>query len=630
MTSAFPNPASAEGRPRTINRPTYFGSQMDPGVFLEPNSNREEGKREVKLPPGVDRSTFEEGIQKLRGLIGDEWVELNDVPLHSGDYMAPPLSHDPYYMLDQDTFASCGAVYPADTEDVVKIVKWANEFKVPLWPISIGRNLGYGGSAPRLPGSLIVHLGRRMNKVLQVDPENSSCFLEPGVSYFDLYEHLHKVGLGEQLWVDVPDLGGGSVIGNALDRGVGYTPYGDHWAQHCGMEVVMPTGEIIRTGMMAMPDSGCSQAFNYGFGPQIDGMFTQANLGIVTKMGMWLMPSPGGCYPFMFTFPEHSDLVQLVDLMRPLMLNRQLHNIPGLRLGIYDCATYTTRAEAFPGMEGKPITPEMEREMLKKRGAAAWYFYAAVYGPESHALPHLEFLKSVFLQVPGAKYYTRDDVPANHYLHDRAKVFRWNPHLPRTRLAELDPHGTLFFSPISPVVGKDALAQVEMCKYRFDEYGFDFFDVLYVGPREVHNIVILLFDKTNPEQRRKAMKCMQVMIEDAAKLGYGEYRTHIALQDLVMSTYNYNDSSLLRLHEKMKDDLDPNGILAPGRSGVWPSKYRNSGFQIGLNEVHAETPNPVLERLLAERAKAPRKRTYGTDEVVESQRARGTQTPPRL
>jgi FAD/FMN-containing dehydrogenase len=55
--------------------------------------------------------------------------------------MAPPLSHDPYSVLDQEYFSGCGAVYPADTDDVVTIVKWANQYKIPLWTISIGRNV---------------------------------------------------------------------------------------------------------------------------------------------------------------------------------------------------------------------------------------------------------------------------------------------------------------------------------------------------------------------------------------------------------------------------------------------------------------------------------------------------------
>ena len=47
----------------------------------------------------------------------------------------------------------------------------------------------------------------------------------------------------------MPDLGWGSVIGNTLDHGVGYTPYGDHPASQCGIEVVLPNGEVLRTGM---------------------------------------------------------------------------------------------------------------------------------------------------------------------------------------------------------------------------------------------------------------------------------------------------------------------------------------------------------------------------------------------
>lgn len=75
----------------------------------------------------------------------------------------------------------------------------------------------------------------------------------------------------------------------------------------------------------------------------------------------------------------------------------------------------------------------------------------------------------------------------------------------------------------------------------------------------------------------------------------------------------------MKLHEQMKDQLDPNGILSPGRSGVWPRRYRDLGLQLGLNTTHAETPNPVVERMLKERLTAKAKPTYGTDELRASQ-----------
>lgn len=117
---------------------------------------------------------------------------------------------------------TCSAVvYPSSTKEVQTIVRWANKHIIPVYPISMGRNLGYGGSAPRVPGSVVIDLGRRMDKILNVDAENASCMVEPGVSYFKLYEEIQARKL--PLWIDCPDLGGGSVLGNAIDRGVGYT-----------------------------------------------------------------------------------------------------------------------------------------------------------------------------------------------------------------------------------------------------------------------------------------------------------------------------------------------------------------------------------------------------------------------
>lgn len=73
---------------------------------------------------------------------------------------------------------------------------------------------------------------------------------------------------------------------------------------HCGLEVVLPNGELMRTGMGAMPQpkekgqpntrldeepgNKCWQLFPYGFGPYNDGLFSQSNLGIVTKLGIWV------------------------------------------------------------------------------------------------------------------------------------------------------------------------------------------------------------------------------------------------------------------------------------------------------------------------------------------------------
>ena len=84
-------------------------------------------------------------------------------------------------------------------------MKWANKFKIPIFPISIGRNLGYGGAAPRVRGSVVVDMGKRMNRVIEIDETSCTCLIEPGVTFFGLYEAVQNQGA--KLWVDVPDLG---------------------------------------------------------------------------------------------------------------------------------------------------------------------------------------------------------------------------------------------------------------------------------------------------------------------------------------------------------------------------------------------------------------------------------------
>jgi hypothetical protein len=127
---------------------------------------------------------------------------------------------------------------------------------------------------------------------------------------------------------------------------------GDHWMMHCGMEIVLPDGSLIRTGMGALPNpdadpnlppheqeaNACWQLFNYGFGPYNDGIFTQSSLGIVVKMGIWLMVNPGGYQSYLITIPNDKDLHQAIEIIRPLRVAMILQNVPTLRHILLDAA----------------------------------------------------------------------------------------------------------------------------------------------------------------------------------------------------------------------------------------------------------------------------------------------------
>jgi 4-cresol dehydrogenase (hydroxylating) len=63
------------------------------------------------------------------------------------------------------------------------------------------------------------------------------------------------------------------------------------------------------------------------------------------------------------------------------------------------------------------------------------------------------------------------------------------------------------------------------------------------------------------------------ILEENAKLGYGDYRAPPILQDDVADQYSFNDHALRRFNETLKNAIDPNGILSPGRAGIWPAAY---------------------------------------------------------
>lgn len=522
------------------------------------------------LPPDMDRTTFANATAAFEEALGTENV-ISDLATLSS-YI------DLYPLEPSENNAPSLVLCPGSTEEVQRIVEIANRVGMPLSPISTGQNNGYGGKSPRLKGAAVVDMGRRMNSILEVNEKFGYALVEPGVTYFDLAEYLKA--MNSCLMIDCPDLGWGSIIGNTLERGVGYTPYGDHFMWQTGLEVVLPTGRVMRTGMGAVPGSNTWQLFSYGFGAYPDGLFTQSNLGIVTKMGIALMQRPPASMTYLVTFDREEDLGQIMDIMLPLRINMfPIQNVPVVRNIILDAGVVSKRTEwqDDPG----PLTPEAIEKMKDALNLGYWNLYGTLYGPEEMIQMAWGIIQQAFGQIPGAKFFThRDRTEDNgdrgaHVLQDRHKINNGIPSLDEMKLMDWLPNGAhCAFSPISAVDGADAMRQSAMVKNRADEFNKDYAAQFCIGLREMHHICLFLYDKSSPSDRTEALELMRVLIREAAAEGYGEYRTHNALMDDVMATFNWGDGALLDFHETIKDALDPNSIMAPGKSGVWGRKYR--------------------------------------------------------
>ena len=147
------------------------------------------------LPPGLSEKDFNDALAEFRRIVGDAHV-------FTGDALVP--YRDPYSIEDDAKFSTPAAVAPDSAEQVQAVVKVANQYGVPLWTISAGKNHGYGGAAPRMAGTVVLDLAR-MNRILEVNVDSGYALLEPGVTYFDLYRYLQERNL--KLWLDVPGYG---------------------------------------------------------------------------------------------------------------------------------------------------------------------------------------------------------------------------------------------------------------------------------------------------------------------------------------------------------------------------------------------------------------------------------------
>ncbi|KAJ5950515.1 uncharacterized protein N7479_008928 [Penicillium vulpinum] len=134
--------------------------------------------------------------------------------------MATPLALPPN--TSQESFARFLGVLLGFGCDLPALCTKSSGHRPPkfsLWSTSIGRNSGYGAAAPRLRGSIVIDLGRHMNRVLEVNVDEAYAIVEPGITFADLHQYLVDNSLRDTLWIDVIDLGGRSVLGKYCGEG---------------------------------------------------------------------------------------------------------------------------------------------------------------------------------------------------------------------------------------------------------------------------------------------------------------------------------------------------------------------------------------------------------------------------
>ena len=534
----------------------------------------------MTVPPGVSAADFADALAGFRAVVGEAWVFTSDEDLEP--------YRDAYSILwsEADERIASAAVAPFTAEEVQAVVQIANEKRIPIYPISTGKNLGYGGAAPVLSGSVVLDL-KRMNRILEIDERNAYVLVEPGVTYFDLYRYIQDRGL--KLWIDCPDPGWGSVIGNALDYGGGYThgAYRNHFDSHCGMEVVLASGEVMRTAMGALPGSKTWQQNKYGFGPWVDGLFKQSSLGVVTKMGFWLYPAPEAYVAGVISVPKKADLNKLVDVINYLENTVTMQGMPVFASPFLPIGGALSPPPT-PGMPSYDASVEEQEAYAASKGMPFWSVTVSYYGAAEVVKAQWDYTRRLASEIPGASF-TGGEVVAMPLTPEQQEQKGTNKSLfgiPAlsifwigARNVHADPtEGHITCSPIIPRTGEGIIEAYDLIRRTATRLELPL-TVLTppIGCWARTFVILIMMPVTHdPEKNKRTRTAFREMIKILAEAGYGEYRTAPAFQDDVMATYSYNNHALRRFHEAVKDAVDPNGIISAGRYGVWPKHLRET------------------------------------------------------
>lgn len=462
-----------------------------------------------------------------------------------------------------------GVVYPSSTAEVQTVVRAANRHRVPLYPVSTGHNIGLGSRSAVRPGQVIVDLGRNMNRILDVDERLMFAVVEPGVSYQAMYDEL--VRRGDKLMLDVtsgPPQGG--MIGNALDKGAGYTPYFDHFGFSCGMEIVLGSGEVLRTGDGMLDQS--QELVNwhtskYSFGPILDGLFTQSNFGIVTRMGVWLLPKPPVTRSFHFAFAEDDDLAEIVELCRPLKLSNFVPTLFRLSNDLYLCGSEGENPEYRASGGKRSISNEGRRALREKHGLGAWTVSGAFYGPSAAAVePQIARVREHFERSGKARYIAHEDAAHIPPLQVAINAFSGIPSYGELGLLKWRPGGgNTWFLPGTPMDGKIANEFHHLCRGIYEAHGLDYMVMNVCGARFARGLHVIAFNREDPDENARADACYRKMSEEVAKRGVFVGRAPLDYHDYHMAQTMppFRDACA-----GIKQALDPNGVIAPGRYGI--------------------------------------------------------------
>jgi 4-cresol dehydrogenase (hydroxylating) len=436
-----------------------------------------------------------------------------------------------------------------------------------------------------------------MNRIREINAGGLYAVVEPGVTQGQLCDRL----LEEQHPLIVNVTGSGrdtSLIGNALDRGVGY--FSSRADALSGLEVVLGDGRVIRTGFGRFDHARTVHLYRHGLGPDLDGLFAQGNFGIVTAAGFSLMPRHEAHASFVARIDGEEALAPLVDrlvaLRRAGVLQAVTHIGNRARtvitlapiieeqmaaFGVADPSHRRAMAEAWieaegfgpwsavGGVSGPPALVRAARGEIRRalRGVARVIFLTPRLVDTAQRLLRLTTFvpplrrKLALLRASEPLHRLTRGIPSDEPL----KSVYW----PLGRTAptnDLDPDqsdcGILYALPILPADGAAVREAMDVTDLIFRRRGFiPYTTVNVMDERAMEGVITLAFPRVDTERTDAAHACIAEVEDTLTQRGWPPYRIGIHSMPRFVRREDPFWSAVLDI----KHALDPCGVIAPGR-----------------------------------------------------------------
>lgn len=539
-------------------------------------------------------------INALTEIVGVNYVLVNDEQLTSYNQGTFPSKHFNSLVVkpksNQEITLILSAIRHHNAEQDL------SENKTAIYTVSSGKNWGYSAQEPSFNNAILLKLSR-MDTIEDYDKKQGTITVSAGVTQQNLYDFLQEQG--GDFWMDATGASPKcSIIGNTLERGFGHTPSGDHFAQVCSFEIILADGSIIHTGFKQFSKNGvtpvAANCYKWGIGPYADGLFTQSNFGIVTKMTVWLMPKPEHFEAFFISINNNEKLPALIDALQPLKLNGVIKS--AAHIGNDHKAIQALSFYPWKKTNGQVPLPDIIKDKLKKQFmVSTWSVSGAFYGSKAEvrvwkkilkkALNNVaddikfidEFTLSLAMKMKSVlSFFTGIDFNTNIPLLE--KVFRlkqgiptnyfipssyWRKKNPPLLTDTIDPTkdnvGLLWLAPIAPIDGEHVKIMSDIIHDTQIKYGYEpGLSITLLTERTLDCVISLVYDRDIEGEDAKAIACHDELFEILTNKGYFPYRLSSHAHD----AYQQIDSSLIPQLKKIKSALDEGNILSPNKYGI--------------------------------------------------------------